>query len=135
MTNGVFNTEFGTELGFSSLPFDDEFELGVRMVGDLANEFLPRVKLSAVPYARSLPGFYTYFRDSGAARSYNIVGGDSLNVIGPLVVGGTISGGGGMRFGQPPQPNQVLDNFATVSGGIGEYGIQGLCHRVWWKGQ
>jgi hypothetical protein len=53
--------------------------------------------------------------------SPNIIGGASVNVVTPAVVGGTIAGGGDAALdpNMNPRPNIVTDDFGSIGGGRG----------------
>jgi hypothetical protein len=49
-----------------------------------------------------------------------VIGGNGQNVLGPNVIGATISGGGGVFFvGNTSGRQMVTDNFGTIGGGLG----------------
>jgi hypothetical protein len=70
----------------------------------------PRQALTPAPYALALPGMVTMENP----YSPNVVGGYWGNVVGESVVGASIGGGGNKSA-----PNQVLEDYAAVGGGIG----------------
>ena len=113
--SGIFNVYLGAVTPMDAVAFNQPIDLGIKLVGE-GSEMSPRTPLAASAYAKALPGLYTFYRDDGDAESYNVVGGAMNNVVGAGVVGATIGGGGGFRFGSAI-PNSVLHDFATVGGG------------------
>ncbi len=113
-TGGIFNVVLGGLVTLSTVVFNKPMYLGVSVNGD--PKMVPRVSLTAVPYARALPGLYTFYSDDGTNESYNVVGGAANNVVGAGVVGATIGGGGGFNV-SGSVPDSVMADWATVSGG------------------
>jgi hypothetical protein len=114
---GVFSVYLGAATPLDTVSFDEPIELGIKIDSE-ASEMSPRTPLAAAPYARALPGFYTYYREDGSNSGYNVIGGASNNGVGSGVIGATIAGGGGTAESESA-PNQVLGNFGTVGGGHG----------------
>jgi hypothetical protein len=112
---GVFNVLLGSVTPLNTVRFDRPLSLGIKV--GLDPEISPRTPLAAAAYAKALPGLYTFYYDDGGDRSHNVVGGGANNIVGPEIVGATISGGGGVYSNQQG-PNSVLRNFGTVGGGI-----------------
>jgi hypothetical protein len=144
--NGVFNVNLdGGSL--AELEFDREIDLGITLDGE-GVEMTPRIELGASPFARALPGFYTYWSDDGDNQAYNVVGGGdkydllNRNRIVDGVVGAVIAGGGG-RPSTGTEPNEILADWGTIGGGSGNtivnrlgtiaggvYGVAGLYGSV-----
>ena len=114
IVGGVFNVLLGTVTPLDTVRFNRPLSLGIKVGGD--SEISPRTPLAAAAYARALPGLYTFYRDDGNHKSYNVVGGAANNVVGAGVVGATIGGGGGL-LNVTPVPNSVLGDLGTVGGG------------------
>jgi len=95
----------------------DFWQLGGNALGDPTTEFMGATA-SAVEIhagARTLR-----LEPETAADGPNVLAGASINVIGPAVVGATISGGGDLDDGAgTPMPNRATDDYATVGGGAG----------------
>jgi hypothetical protein len=53
--------------------------------------------------------------------SPNVIGGASVNAVGPGVQGATIAGGGSVAFYGGPYPNRVDDFHGTIGGGLGNW--------------
>ncbi|MEM7342625.1 MAG: tail fiber domain-containing protein [Chloroflexota bacterium] len=71
---------------------------------------VPRIALNPTPYALALPGLWTQQN----VTSPNIIAGHHTNTISATVYGSTISGGGNI-----PNSNQILNNYGTIGGGVG----------------
>jgi len=116
VVNGLFsvNVDFGVgafngdarwlEIGVESPPGSGSYAV-----------LSPRQRLSPVPYALALSDLRTIPNST----SPNILAGWRGNSIVTSVVGGTLSGGGSPLGGGIPRPNNVTDNYGTVSGGSG----------------
>jgi hypothetical protein len=115
---GVFNVLLGSVTALDTVAFNRPLLLGIKVGAD--PEISPRTPLAAAAYAKALPGMYTFYRENGSKKSYNVIGGAANNFVGVGVVGATIPGGGGMEGGTiDAVPNTVLDDWGTVGGGRG----------------
>jgi hypothetical protein len=115
IVEGIFNVLLGSVTPLNTVRFNRSLSLGIQ-VGATA-EISPRTPLAAAAYAKALPGMYTFYRNDGNGdKSYNVVGGGTNNIVGSNVAGATIGGGGGFEDSDS-EPNRVLANFTTVSGG------------------
>ena len=57
---------------------------------------------------------------SNVSNIVNVLAGSSANYVGPSVFGGTIAGGGALRYiAVTAGSNSVLNDFGTISGGLG----------------
>jgi len=117
VVGGVFNVLLGEVTDLSTLAFDQPMDLGIKLDNE-ASEISPRTPLAAAAFAKALPGLYTFYRGNANHRSYNVIGGGAINVLGAGVIGATIGGGGGFSGGND-HPNSVLGNYGTVGGGVG----------------
>jgi hypothetical protein len=116
IVGGVFNVLLGSVMPLDTVRFNRPLSLGIKVGDD--SEISPRTALAAAAYAKALPGLHTFFReDLNLNKSHNVVGGGPNNIIAVDVVGATIGGGGGIAFGTS-SPNQVLEDFGTVAGGV-----------------
>ena len=112
ISDGFFNV---TQLDFGSGAFNGEtrfLQIEVRCPAG-SGEYtmlIPRQMIMAAPVAMSLQGLYTRWNST----SPNIIGGYNGNLISGGVVGGTISGGGNNS-----EPNEVSNDYTTISGGSG----------------
>ena len=58
--------------------------------------------------------------DTSPANAPSVIGGSSVNMVAPGVVGATIAGGGSADYeGNGPTPNTVASSYGTVGGGVG----------------
>jgi hypothetical protein len=113
---GIFNTVvFSASAGLKTISFNTAYFLGISIAG--GDELTPRMKLSSTPYALGVRGFYARYYEAGPlTHGYTVVAGDPSNAASASVIGGTISGGGGMNSGFD-KGNSVLADWSTVSGG------------------
>jgi len=108
VTNGLFavNIDFGPAGIDGTARW---LEITVKCLDDGDSVLLsPRVELTPVPHALSLPGLYTQQN----ATSPNLIGGYSGNSAVGDIVGATIGGGGSSGA-----INSVSGNYGTVGGG------------------
>lgn len=96
VTNGIFNVLLGGTTALEAIPFNRPLSRGITVASDA--EMVPRTPLAAAPYAKAMPGLYTFYDGIGLNRGYNVVGGSPENVVGSSA-GATISGGGGVLMG------------------------------------
>lgn len=111
--NGVVNVPLGP---FDGVSLDVPAFVGVAVDG--GGELLPRSPLYSVPYALSVFGMRAERASDASYHGVNVLAGAANNTIAAGVVGGTISGGGGL-VGTTPSPNSVEADFGTVAGGRG----------------
>jgi len=116
VTNGLFSVQ----LDFGEDAFDGRarwLEVSVRYPSGTGSytPLSPRQQLTPTPYALALPGLRTQQNET----SPNLIGGHADNVVDAGVVGATIGGGGVAFEAEPPQPNQITDDFGTIGGGFG----------------
>jgi len=109
VTDGLFTVylDFGDYVFYG---WERELEIAVRP-GDSTGDYTilaPRQSLTAAPFALSLPGLFTVPNDF----SPNVIGGYAGNEVWDDVLGGTISGGGGLEM-----ENRVTDRFSAIGGG------------------
>ena len=69
--NGIYNTLIGSRTPFSGLAFDRLYYIGISVDG--GSEMVPRVQLTAAPYALSLQGTNNKVPNSGAMQFDNDV--------------------------------------------------------------
>lgn len=119
IASGLLNVHLGQTTRLDTIPFRYPFELGIK-IGDDA-EMSPRTVLAASPFAKALPGFYTFVGDESAdLETVNVVGGARTNWISGGVIGSTISGGGSAAVPHG-HPNAIHSDFGTIGGGAGNY--------------
>jgi len=105
--NGVFNLIITNT---DTVAFDTEIEIGIRVGNNV--EMTPRTPILMAPYAQSLISFRVYPKGSGFGP--NIIGGHANNNVGAGLTGASVLGGGNVS-----NPNWVLGNNGTVTGGVG----------------
>lgn len=116
----VVNGLFSADLNFGVVAFNGDarwLEVGVESPPGSGSYAVlsPRQRLTPVPYALALSDLRTVPNST----SPNILAGWRGNSVLANVVGGTLSGGGSPLGGGIPRPNNVTDNYGTVSGGSG----------------
>lgn len=86
INGGVYSAILGSNGGLDMLPFDKPYFVSVAVDG--GTELLPRIALSAAPYAVSLQGASNKFPSTGTVKA------DALDVTGVLKATGIILPGG-----------------------------------------
>lgn len=83
INGGVYSAILGSGGGLDMLPFDKPYYVSVAVDG--GTELLPRIAMSAAPYAISLQGANNKFPSTGTVKA------DALQVAGAATVGGALS--------------------------------------------
>ena len=87
---------------------------GSNVIGTLGNQYLDiranGVRAMRLRLLTDGLGYYT--------NAPNVIGGSSVNLTGPAVVGGAIAGGGGQDTNGLNYPNTVNADFGAIAGGL-----------------